>query len=92
MKSLLFKVSSILLLLLIYIPIFFMAGSVFAEDVLIIHQNYGNTHSKWKNRLEAAGHTVTSGTSVPASFSGYEQVLDLRYSDTSLSNTSGTLA
>ena len=69
-----------------------MTGSVFAEDVLIIHQNYGNTHSKWKNRLEAAGHTVTSGTSVPASFSGYEQVLDLRYSDTSLSNLSGTLA
>ena len=69
-----------------------MAGSVFAEDVLIIHQNYGNTHSKWKNRLEAAGHTVTSGTSVPSSFSGYEQVLDLRYSDTSLSNLSGTLA
>ena len=92
MKSLLFKVSSILLLLLIYIPVFFMAGSVFAEDVLIIHQNYGNTHSKWKNRLEAAGHTVTSGTSVPSSFSGYEQVLDLRYSDTSLSNLSGTLA
>ena len=92
MKSLLFKASSILLLLLIYIPVFFMAGSVFAEDVLIIHQNYGNTHSKWKNRLEAAGHTVTSGTSVPSSFSGYEQVLDLRYSDTSLSNLSGTLA
>ena len=69
-----------------------MTGSVFAEDVLIIHQNYGNTHSKWKNRLEAAGHTVTSGTSVPSSFSGYEQVLDLRYSDTSLSNLSGTLA
>ena len=69
-----------------------MAGSVFAEDVLIIHQSYGNTHSKWKNRLEAAGHTVTSGTSVPASFSGYEQVLDLRFSDTSLSNTGGTLA
>ena len=92
MKSTLFKVSSILLLIILWIPIFFMAGSVFAEDVLIIHQSYGNTHSKWKNRLEAAGHTVTSGTSVPASFSGYEQVLDLRYTDTSLSNTGGTLA
>ena len=66
--------------------------NVFAEDVLIIHQSFGNTHIKWKNRLEAAGHTVTSGTSVPSSFSGYEQVFDLRYSDTALSNTSGTLA
>jgi len=76
-KSLLFKISSILLLLLIYIPIFFMSGSVFAEDVLIIHQSFGNTHIKWKNRLEAAGHTVTSGTSVPSSFSGYELVEQL---------------
>jgi len=66
--------------------------NVFAEDVLIIHQSFGNTHIKWKNRLEAAGHTVTSGTSVPSSFSGYEQVFDLRYSDTALSNLSGTLA
>ena len=81
MKSLLFKISLILL-----------CFNVFAEDVLIIHESYGNTHIKWKNRLEAAGHTVTSGTSVPGSFSGYEQVFDLRYSDTALSNTSGTLA
>ena len=57
-----------------------MAGSVFAEDVLILHQSYGNTHNKWKNRLEDAGHTVTSQTSEPSSFSGYEQVIDLRYS------------
>ena len=85
MKSTLFKVSSFICLVLFSL-------SVIAEDVLIIHQNYGNTHSKWKNRLEAAGHTVTSGTSVPSSFSGYEQVFDLRYSDTSLSNLSGTLS
>ena len=85
MKSLFIKVSSIICLILFSL-------SVIAEDVLIIHQSYGNTHSKWKNRLEAAGHTVTSGTSVPSSFSGYEQVFDLRYSDTSLSNLSGTLA
>jgi len=67
-------------MLILYIPIFFMAGSVFAEDVLILHQSYGNTHNKWKNRLENAGHTVTSQTSEPSSFSGYEQVIDLRYS------------
>ena len=84
MKSLLFKISIILLIV--------FSLNVIAEDVLIIHQSYGNTHIKWKNRLEAAGHTVTSGTSVPSSFSGYEQVFDLRYSDTSLSNLSGTLA
>ena len=84
MKSLLFKISFILLIV--------FSLNVIAEDVLIIHQSFGNTHIKWKNRLEAAGHTVTSGTSVPGSFSGYEQVFDLRYSDTALSNTSGTLA
>ena len=84
MKSLLFKISFILLIV--------FSLNVIAEDVLIIHQSFGNTHIKWKNRLEAAGHTVTSGTSVPSSFSGYEQVFDLRYSDTALSNTSGTLA
>ena len=84
MKSLLFKISIILLIV--------FSLNVIAEDVLIIHQSYGNTHIKWKNRLEAAGHTVTSGTSVPSSFSGYEQVFDLRYSDTALSNLSGTLA
>ena len=79
-------------LLVGWILLFVFVDKVKAEDIRIWHQNYGNTHSKWKNRLEAAGHTVTSGTSVPSSFSGYEQVLDLRYSDTSLSNLSGTLA
>jgi len=83
-KSLLFKISILLLIVFSF--------NVLAEDILIIHQSYGNTHIKWKNRLEAAGHTVTSGSSVPSSFSGYEQVFDLRYSDTALSNLSGTLA
>jgi hypothetical protein len=82
-KSLLFKISIILIIV--------FSLNVIAEDVLIIHQNYGNTHLKWKNRLEAAGHTVTSQTSNTVA-SGYEQVFDLRWSDTSLSNLSGTLA
>ena len=38
MKSLLFKLSSALLLLLIYIPVFFMAGSVFANNEIYITQ------------------------------------------------------
>ena len=70
MKSILISVSFLLL----------FCTSVLAEDVYIYHQNYGNTHSKWKNRLEDAGHTVTSSTSAPGSWSSYEQVLDLRYS------------
>ena len=52
--------------------------------IYIHHQNYGNTHSKWKNRLEAAGHTVTSSTSIATNFSGVEQYYDLRYSSNSL--------
>jgi len=61
-----------------------MTGSVFAEDVLIIHESYGNTHQKWKNRLEDASggnHTVTSVTSMPADTSSYEQIYDIRYSN-----------
>ena len=72
MKYTLFKISSILLLIL-------FTTTALAEDILILHQNYGNTHSKWKNRLEDAGHTVTSTQTEPTSFSGYEQIIDLRY-------------
>lgn len=55
-------------------------NSAYAEDVLIYHQSYGNTHSKWKNRLEDAGHTVTSTTSFPSSTTSYEMIFDIRYS------------
>ena len=54
-----------------------------AEDVLIIHQGYANSHSKWKNRLEDAGHTVTSvnitSASFPSSTTSYEQIYDVRH-------------
>ena len=66
--------------LFIWMAFFSIVSKVKAEDVYIYHQNYGNTHSKWKNRLEDAGHTVTSSTSAPGSWSSYEQVIDLRYS------------
>ena len=68
-----------------------MTGSVFAEDVLIIHESYGNTHSKWKNRLEdnsGGNHTVTSVTSMPADTSSYEQIYDIRYSNTHVISSS----
>ena len=52
----------------------------YAEDVFILHQSYGNTHQKWKNRLEDSGHTVTMGTSLPTDTTSYEQMFDIRYS------------
>ena len=77
MKSILCKISSIIFLLL-------FISTALAEDVYIHHQNYGNTHSKWKNRLEDANHTVTSSTNIATNFSGIEQYYDLRYSSNSL--------
>ena len=77
MKSLLFKISIILLIV--------FSLNVIAEDVLIIHQGYENSHLKWKNRLEDAGHTVTSvntnsnGSNFPSSTTSYEQIFDLRH-------------
>ena len=77
MKSILFKASSIILLIVFTL-------NVFAEDVLIIHESYGNTHLKWKNRLEdnsGGNHTVTNVTSMPTDTSSYEQIYDIRYSN-----------
>jgi hypothetical protein len=71
-------------LLIGWILLFHTVNKVKAEDVYIHHQNYGNTHSKWKNRLEAASHTVTSSTNIATNFSGIEQYYDLRYSSNSL--------
>jgi len=55
----------------------------YAEDVLIIHQSYSNSHIKWKNRLEDAGHTVTSiditSSSFPTDTTSYEQIYDVRH-------------
>ena len=70
----------LLLLILIFSSITTIA---YAEDVLIIHQGYANSHLKWKNRLEDAGHTVTSvqvgsnGSSFPSNTTSYEQIYDL---------------
>ena len=70
--------------LLITLLILLYASISYSEDVLIFHQSYGNTHQKWKNRLEDASggnHTVTSVTSMPADTSSYEQIYDIRYSN-----------
>ena len=71
----------IILLLLSFSSLF--SSAAYAEDVLIIHQGYANSHIKWKNRLEDAGHTVTSvqvgsdGSSFPSDTTSYEQIYDL---------------
>ena len=65
----------LLLLILIFSSITTVA---YAEDVFILHQGYGNTHQKWKNRLEDAGHTVTMGNSLPNVTTSYEQIFDIR--------------
>ena len=71
-------------ILLLLISIFSSITTIaYAEDVLIIHQGYANSHIKWKNRLEDAGHTVTSvqvgsnGSSFPSDTTSYEQIYDL---------------
>ena len=72
----------VILLLLIFI-FSSITTIAYAEDVLIIHQGYANSHIKWKNRLEDAGHTVTSvqvgsnGSSFPSDTTSYEQIYDL---------------
>ena len=71
----------LLLLILLFSSVTTVAYA--AEDVLIIHQGYANSHIKWKNRLEDAGHTVTSvqvgsnGSSFPSNTTSYEQIYDL---------------
>ena len=71
------------ILLLFLFSSFFSVSYAYAEDVLIIHQGYSNSHSKWKNRLEDAGHTVTSvnitSSSFPSDTTSYEQIYDVRH-------------
>ena len=69
--------------LIFWVILFMTIDKVKAEDALIIHQNYGNTHSKHKNRLENANHNVTMYNAGSSSYSytasNYEQVYDIRY-------------
>ena len=69
MKLPLFKISSIVFFIVFVILIIVPNVPVMAEDVLIVHQGYANSHIKWKNRLEDAGHTVTSVNMLYITFS-----------------------
>lgn len=62
------------LLLLLFVT------NVFADNVLVVHQNYSGTQTNIGARLIAAGHNVTYTTSDPTDLSGYQQVWDVRYS------------
>ena len=64
--------------------------TAFADNVLVVDPQYSGVAANVKNRLEAAGHTVTLTTTAPTSLTGYQQVWDLRYS-TALTSTETTL-
>lgn len=55
-----------------------MAGSAAAGDFLILKNSLDNSVSGLKTTMEGLGHTVTLSESAPSSFSGYDQVWDLR--------------
>jgi len=78
----------LIITILVYLLWSCWTSKAYAEDILIIHQGYGNTHSKHKNRLENAGHTVTmqnTSSSYSYTAANYDQVYDIRYSYTSYS-------
>ena len=56
MKFTLFKISSILFILLFCTPAFA------SKTALIYHSNYQDTHTNVKDQLEADGYTVTLST------------------------------
>ena len=91
MKSILFKISSIIFLSL-------FCTSVFASDTaLIYHSNYSDAHTNVKSQLEADGYTVTLSTTgtvhdnlytnnIDGSSGGYDVVYDMKYNNSIGSN------
>jgi hypothetical protein len=57
-----------------------LSTTAMADDVLIVGE-YGNASASMKTELEAAGHTVTSVSSLPEDISAVEQIWDLRIND-----------
>ena len=55
----------------------FTSTAALADDVLIVG-SYGDAGTQMKSELEAAGHTVTEASSLPADISNIEQIWDLR--------------
>lgn len=64
----------------LFLVMLLFVTNVFADNVLVVHQNYAGTQTNIGARLTAAGHNVTYTTSDPADLSGYQQVWDVRYS------------
>ena len=67
--------------LFIWMVFYSIVDKAKADDVLVLHQNYGGAHTNIGARLTAEGHTVTYSTGgVPSDTSSYEQIWDARYS------------
>ncbi|OUV82076.1 MAG: hypothetical protein CBC91_01840, partial [Rickettsiales bacterium TMED131] len=92
MKSTLFKISSILFLLLV-LPIQAFAS----KTALIYHSNYYDSHTNVKTQLEADGYTVTLSTTgsvhenlftnnIDGTSGGYDVVYDMKYNNNIGSN------
>ena len=80
------------ILLFIWMVFFSIVDKLKADDVLILHQNYGGAHTNIGSRLTTEGHTVTYSTGgVPTDVSSYEQIYDARYSTTYSSTEITTL-
>ena len=72
------------------VALFAFVSTSLADTVLVIDSGYSTVAASVVNRLQAAGHTATTVTTVPADFNGYQQVWDLRYA-TALTSTETTL-
>jgi hypothetical protein len=68
----------------------FFTSVAYADNVLIVDPQYSGVASNVSNRLQAAGHTVTTITTAPTILTGYQQVWDLRYA-TALTSSETTL-
>lgn len=63
-----------------YISVLFWGTLAYADNVLIVG-SYGDASASMITELEAAGHTVTEVSSLPADMSTVDQVWDLRIND-----------
>ena len=83
MKYILFKISSIIFLLLFSTP------AIASKTALIYHSNYQDVHTNVKDQLEADGYTVTlktTGTVDDNLINDYDVVFDLKYNNNIGSN------
>jgi outer membrane autotransporter protein len=65
-----------------------LAAEANADAILVLEGNNSTSNSNLKTTLESEGHTVTSSSSADSStFSGFQQIWDLRYTSTDDLNT-----